>query len=365
MKSNRSVTGWSGMVPGRALRRASGIAAAFATLSLLGAAAHAAETLSVVTFGGAYENAAKKAYFEPFTAKTGVQFSTESYDGGLAKLQAMEQAKNTTWDLIDLETNDAITACDEGLLKKFDRKSLGNTSDFLPGSISDCAVAAMVWSTVFAYDTSKTKDAPTTISDFFDLKKYPGKRGLRKSPKVAMEWALIADGVAPKDVYKVLGTPAGVDRAFKKLDTIKPNIVWWEAGSQAPQLLADGAVVMTQAYNGRIDDAVHKDKKPFKVVWDAQVYDYEWWGVPTGAKNADTAAKFIVSASQPQSYADLTKYIAYAPPRKDAIPLIDKARLADLPTAPANFKRPLQIDAQFWADNADAINKRFQAWLTQ
>jgi putative spermidine/putrescine transport system substrate-binding protein len=339
--------------------------AAFAALAFTAVTTHAAETLNVVTFGGAYEAAAKKAYFEPFTQATGVNFSLESYDGGLAKLSAMEQAKNTTWDLIDLESNDAITACDEGLLKKFDKKSLGNTSDFIPGSISDCAVASMVWSTVYAYDASKLKTAPTTIGDFFDLQKFPGKRGLRKSPKGSMEWALIADGVDPKDVYKVLATPAGVDRAFKKLDTIKKNIVWWEAGAQPPQLLADGAVVMTQAYNGRIDDAVKKDKKPFKIVWDAQVYDYEWWGIPTGAKHADEAAKFIVSASQPKAYADLSKYIAYAPPRKDAIPLVDKARLADLPTAPDNFKRALQINPTFWADNADEINKRFQVWLTQ
>jgi putative spermidine/putrescine transport system substrate-binding protein len=156
-----------------------------------------------------------------------------------------------------------------------------------------------------------------------------------------------------------------VDRAFKKLDTIKQNIVWWESGAQAPQLLADGAVVMTQAYNGRISDAAKKDNKPFKTVWDAQVYDFDWWAVPTGAKHADAAAKFIVSASQPKAYADLSKYIAYAPPRKDAIALIDKQRLADLPTAPENFKRALQINANFWADNADQINKRFQVWLTQ
>jgi putative spermidine/putrescine transport system substrate-binding protein len=336
-----------------------------AALGLFAAASNAAETLSVVTFGGAYESAAKQAYFEPFTAKTGIGFVTESYDGGLAKLAAMEQAKNTTWDLIDLESNDATTACDEGLLRKFDRKTLGNTSDFLPGSISDCAVASMVWSTVYAYDASKLKTPPATINDFFDIGKFPGKRGMRKSPKVALEWALVADGVAPADVYTVLSTPAGVDRAFRKLGTIKNSIVWWESGAQAPQLLADGAVVMTMAYNGRIDDAAKKENKPFKAVWDSQVYDFEWWAVPTGAKHADDAAKFIASASQPKSYADLAKYIAYAPPRKDAIALIDKQRLADLPTAPVNFKRAIQINSTFWADNADQINKRFQVWLTQ
>ncbi|WP_414449916.1 ABC transporter substrate-binding protein [Burkholderia sp. 22PA0099] len=357
MKTTRTVV--------RSRLAATAVAAAVAVSALATVPAHAADTLSVVTFGGAYESAARHAWFEPFTAKTGTQFTTESYDGGLAKLQAMEQAKNPTWDLIDMETNDAINACDEGLLEKFDSKTIGKTSDFLPGSLRECAVAAMVWSTVYAYDTSKLKTPPTSIADFFDLTKFPGKRGLRKSPKVTLEWALIADGVAPKDVYKVLATPAGVDRAFKKLDTIKSSIVWWEAGAQAPQLLADGAVSMVQAYNGRIDSAVHQDKKPFKIVWDAQLYDYEWWAVPKGAKHAALAKQFIVFSSQPKAYADLTKYIAYAPPRKDSLPLIDKERLADMPTAPANFKRPLQIDANFWADNGDALNKRFQVWLTQ
>ncbi|WP_186092940.1 polyamine ABC transporter substrate-binding protein [Burkholderia gladioli] len=340
-------------------------AAAVAALALLPALSHAADTLSVVTFGGAYETAARQAWFEPFSAQTGAKFATESYDGGLAKLQAMEQAKNPTWDLVDMETNDAINACDEGLLEKLDPKAIGKTSDFLPGALRDCSVAAMVWSTVYAYDTTKLKTPPTTIADFFDLKKFPGKRGLRKSPKVTLEWALIADGVAPADVYKTLATPAGLDRAFRKLDTIKSSIVWWEAGAQAPQLLADGAVTMVQAYNGRIDSAVHQDKKPFRIVWDGQLYDYEWWAVPKGAKHADAAKQFIAFAAQPKAYADLTKYISYAPPRKDSLPLVAKERLADLPTAPANFKRPLQINAGFWADNGDEISKRFQVWLTK
>lgn len=340
-------------------------AAAVAALALLPALSHAADTLSVVTFGGAYETAARQAWFEPFSAQTGAKFATESYDGGLAKLQAMEQAKNPTWDLVNMETNDAINACDEGLLEKLDPKAIGKTSDFLPGALRDCSVAAMVWLTVYAYDTTKLKTPPTTIADFFDLKKFPGKRGLRKSPKVTLEWALIADGVAPADVYKTLATPAGLDRAFRKLDTIKSSIVWWEAGAQAPQLLADGAVTMVQAYNGRIDSAVHQDKKPFRIVWDGQLYDYEWWAVPKGAKHADAAKQFIAFAAQPKAYADLTKYIAYAPPRKDSLPLVAKERLADLPTAPANFKRPLQINAGFWADNGDEISKRFQVWLTK
>lgn len=324
-----------------------------------------ADTLSVVTFGGAYEAAVKQAYFTPFTEKTKHDFTFQSYSGGLAKLQAMVQAKNVTWDIVDLEASDAMRACEEGLLQRFDRKLLGDTQDFLPGTISDCAVASMVWSTVYAYDASKLSGMPTSINDFFDTQKFPGKRGLRKSAKGTLEWALMADGVTKEEVYKMLSTKAGVDRAFKKLDTIKSSIVWWDSGAQAPQLLADGAVSMVAAYNGRILDAVKQDGKPFKIVWDAQLYDVEWWGVPAGAKNSKLAAEFIAFASQPQRYADLTKYIPYAPPRKNAIPLIDAERLNDLPTAPANFNNALQIDVSFWADKGDSLGKQFQSWLTR
>lgn len=335
-----------------------------AAMAGLATSAHA-DTLSVVTFGGAYEAAVKQAYFGPFTEKTKHEFTYESYSGGLAKLQAMVQAKNVTWDIVDLEMNDAMRACDEGLLERFDTKLLGDSSDFLPGSISKCGVVSMVWATVYAYDSTKLKGNPSTIQDFFDLNKFPGKRGLRKSPKGALEWALLADGVAKEDIYQQLSTQAGVDRAFKKLDTIKSQIVWWESGAQAPQLLADGAVAMVAAYNGRISDAIKQDGKPFKMVWDGQVYDYEWWGVPKGSKNAKVAADFIAFASQPQSYANLTKYIPYAPPRTQAIPLIEKTRLEELPTAPANFKNALKVDAEFWTDKGDSLGKQFQNWLTR
>lgn len=328
------------------------------------APAHAT-TLSAVTFGGAYEAAVQQAYFTPYSQATGVKFHFEAYDGGLAKLAAMVQANNTTWDVIDLESNDAIAGCDEGLLTKLDPQLFGDTSDFIDGSISECAVASMVWSTVFAYDKSKVETAPTLISDFFDTQKIPGKRGVRKSPKGILETALMADGVAKEEVYALLGTPAGVERALKKLDGIKQDIIWWESGAQAPQLLADGAVVMTQAYNGRILDAIQKDGKPFVIVWDAQMYDFEWWGVPKGSKNAQAAAEFLAYASQPEVIAQLSRYIAYSPPRTKALEHVEPETLKHLPTAPENFGNALRVDSNFWTDNFDSINKRFQVWLTK
>ena len=334
-------------------------------LVALAAPALAADSLTVVTFGGSFESAANKAFFEPFTAKTGIHIVEEEYDGGLAKLRGMVEAGDTSWDLIDMETNDAIAGCDEGLLQKLDPKLLGDPSDFIPGAVSPCAVASMVWSTIYAYDTTRLTPAPTTIGDFFDLGKFPGKRGMRKSPKAALEWALVADGVPVGDVYEVLGTPEGLDRAFKKLSTIKSQVVWWDAGAQPAQLLADGAVSMAMAYAGRIRVAQTQDKRPFAIVWDGQVYDYEWWAIPKGARDADAAKRFIEYASGPDTIWKLSNYIAYAPPRKSAMPKVDKAVLPDLSLAPDNIKNGLRIDAQFWADNFDSINNRFTAWLSR
>jgi putative spermidine/putrescine transport system substrate-binding protein len=222
-----------------------------------------------------------------------------------------------------------------------------------------------VYGTVFGYDTSKLAEGPTTINDFFDLAKFPGKRGIQKNPTVNLEWALIADGVDAKDVYTTLSTPEGVDRAFKKLDTIKSEIVFWEAGAQAPQLLADGQVVMTSAWNGRLQTAIDVDKKPFKIVWDHQGLDWDWWAITKGTPKIEEAYRFVTFASGVGPQAEQTKYIAYGPANKDAIPGIAPATLPNLPTAPDNLKTAFNVDPQFWADHGDELKERFNAWLAK
>ena len=256
----------------------------------LGSVAANAKELTVVSWGGAYTKSQVEAYHKPFIAKTGAKINSEDYNGGIAEIKAQVEAGNVTWDIVDVELSDAIRACDEGLLETIDHASLPAgadgtpaTDDFLAGTLYDCAVANIVWSTIYAYDSSKIADGPKTMADFFDLQKFPGKRGLRKGAKVNLEFALIADGVPASEVYDVLGTPEGVDRAFAKLDTIKSEVVWWEAGAQPPQMLADGEVTMTTAYNGRIFNAVAGEGKPFEIVWDGQIYDLDLWVIPKGA----------------------------------------------------------------------------------
>ncbi len=341
-----------------------------------GSVAANADELTVVSWGGAYTKSQVEAYHKPFIAKTGHKISSEDYNGGIAEIKAQVEAGNVTWDIVDVELSDAIRACDEGLLEEIDISTLPDgadgtpaADDFLPGTVYDCAVANIVWSTIFAYDTTKISNGPTTMADFFDTAKYPGKRGLRKSPKVNLEFALIADGVAAADVYGVLATPEGVDRAFAKLDTIKGDVVWWEAGAQPPQLLADGEVAMTTAYNGRIFNAVAGEDKPFEIVWDGQIYDLDLWVIPKGAKNKDVAFEFLNFSTATEQLAAQASYISYGPARKSSAPFVGKYHNKDIdmgpqmPTAPNNLANAVQSNFEFWADNSDQLTERFNAWL--
>ncbi len=252
--------------------------------------------VTVVSWGGAYTKSQVEAYHKPFTAATGINVVSVDADNPAPMVKTQEEAGNVTIDVADVEYSDAVRLCDEGMLETigFDNLPAGADGtpaqdDFLPGSVTDCAVATIVFSTVFGYDTTKFPEGPTSMADFFDTTKFPGKRGMRKGAKANLEMALMADGVPADQVYEVLGTPEGVDRAFAKLESIKSDVIWWEAGAQAPQLLADGEVAMTTAYNGRLFSAAVDDGKPFKTVWDGQVYEYDLFVIPKGAPNKEEA----------------------------------------------------------------------------
>jgi putative spermidine/putrescine transport system substrate-binding protein len=267
-----------------------------------------------------------------------------------------------------------MKGCEEGLFEKIDASKLPPgadgtpaSKDFGPGLVLPCAVANITYANVVAYDKAKLgANAPKTLEDFFNLTKFPGKRGMRSNPSVNMEWALMADGVPVADVYKLLATPAGVDRAFKKLDTIKSSIVWWKAGAQPPQLLASGEVVMTSVYHGRIVDANQKDKKDFALVWDGQIQVPDMWAIVKGGKNVELAQEFVRFATGTQPLADQSKYIAYAPARTSSVAKIPASNpnKAWLPNA-GHAGRSMLTDAKFWTDNGDDLNKRFSAWMAK
>mgnify|MGYP001158072174 FL=1 len=339
----------------------------------------AGDALTVVSWGGAYTKSQIEAYHKPYTAKYGTKIQSEDYNGGLAEIRAQVEAGKITWDVVDLEVSDAARGCDDGLFEKISAGSLPNgangalpAKDFIPGALQECAVGTIVWSTIYAYDANKYKSKkPKTISDFFDTKKFPGKRGMRKVPKVNLEWALMADGVDGRDVYKVLATKAGQDRAFKKLDTIKDDVLWWEAGAQPPQMLADGEVVMTSAYNGRIFNAAVTEKKNFEIVWDRQLFSFDLYAIIKGTPRLKEALRYVQFSTASEQLANQARWISYGPTRKSSIKLISTHATAGIkmmphmPTAPNNFKTAVLENAEFWSDNGDELNERFNAWLAK
>ena len=248
--------------------------------------------MTVVSWGGAYQTSQQKAYTEPYAALTGTKFTwDESSNEAVAKLRAQFEAGNVTWDLVDVEGPDSQRLCDEGLAMEVDFDEVlapgadGSTptADFGDSLINECFIPQIVFSTTFGYRTDVAEwngAVPTSVCDVFDLKKFPGKRSLEKRPKKNLEWALLCDGVAKDDLYDVLSTPEGVDRALAKLATIKDKVVWWSAGAETPQLLADKEVVMGSTYNGRLFSVIEEQHQPVAMLWDYEVFDFDGWIVP-------------------------------------------------------------------------------------
>ncbi len=350
----------------------------WATTALISVAATAvsAQEVTVMSWGGAYTKSQVEAYHKPFTAETGIVVNSVDSDNPATPIKAQVEAGNVTVDVADIEYSDAIRLCDEGLLEEIDSSILPAApdgtpamDDFIEGAITDCAVANIVWSTVMAYNTETVDGTPTTIADFFDTATFPGKRGLRKSAKATLEMALMADGVPAGEVYDLMETDEGIDRAFAKLDSIKGDIVWWEAGAQPPQLLADGEVAMSTAYNGRIFNAAVGEGQPFEIVWDGQILDFDLFAIPKGAPNKEEALKFIAFSTDTQRLADQASWISYGPARKSSGAMVGlysdgKTEMAPhMPTAAANLENALVNNFEFWADRDTELNERFNAWL--
>lgn len=332
-------------------------------LSIGGAAAR---DLTVVSWGGNFQDAQRQIFFQPFSQAENRPVLDEAWDGGFGVLQSRVMAGAPVWDVVQVEAEELALGCEDGLFEPIDWSRIeGGEAAFLPAAVSECGVGAIVWSTAIAYDGDLISDGPQSWADFWDVEAFPGNRGLRRGPKYTLEFALMADGVAAGEVYDVLATEEGVDRAFAKLDELRDNIVWWEAGAQPLQLLASGEVAMTAAYNGRVTGINRAEGRNFEVVFPGSIYAIDSWVVLAGAENADAGQDFIAFASDPARMAELPEFIAYGQPRADAAALVPEEYRADLPTEPANLEDALALDVNFWVDNSEALTQRFNAWLAQ
>lgn len=336
-------------------------------------------SITAVSWGGSYGRAVDEGVNIPFTEETGIEVKVEDYNGGLAQIRAQVEIGEIHWDVVDLEMAEAVRGCDEGLLEPIEVTSLPPgpdgtpaAEDFLEGVITDCGVGSVFFSTVYAYNEENIPGTkPSTVADFFDLEAFPGRRGMRRVPQVNMELALMADGVPRDQVYATLSTPEGIDRAFAKLETIKDEVIWWEAGAQPPQMLADGEVVMSTAYNGRIFNAQVLEDQPFVIVWDGQLLAVGQFVVVAGTPRLEEAMRYLAFVTSAESMAQIGRRISYSPTRKSGMPLvtthIEKGVDMEphMPGSDANAVQALRFNWAWWADHQDEMNERFSAWLAR
>jgi len=336
---------------------------------------HAPE-LTAVSWAGPYGRAQASALFFPYAQRSGIDVRIAQYDGGLEELRAKVKSGAPDWDVVDFELPDAMAACDEGLLEPIDASSLPPgphgqppEEDFVPGALGRCWVGSVVYSQTIAYAPARFRGAkPGTLADFFDLARFPGPRALHgTSAKLNLEMALLADGVAPGDIYKVLSTPQGIARALAKLDTIRGRIVWWTRTGEPAGMLADGRAAMATILNGDIyDAAMHKNV--LGMVWDRQLYELDVFGIPKGTPKRARAMDFVRFATSAPGLAHVAEWVPYGPSRRSALALVTRnpelgtPMRPFLPTAPENFATAFAVDDSWWKTHGAEIAMRWQAW---
>lgn len=338
--------------------------------------AHAAG-LTIANFGGANANAQAVAFQRPFAQRNNVVATAVEYDGSLSTIRAMLKKGAFDWDVVEVESTDLLAGCEAGLFESVDQSTLPHAPQLLPGSVQSCGVGAFVWSTVLAYDPTRFKDAPKSWQDFWDVAKFPGKRGMRAGPRYNLEFALMADGVPRDEVYRELGTEAGLARAIKKLNALRPYIVWWTSGAQPPKRLAAGEVVMSTAFNGRIAVANREDPTSrLEIAWPGAIYELDYWVIPKGTPRKDLARQYIAYATTEDAQLAFSREIPYGPTNMNAILKYDTGRHAqststhqalvdlsmlgsELPSAPGNLRKALAFNPNFWIKHGAAIEKRF------
>src|ERR1700744_2365914 len=329
--------------------------------------------LTVMNWPGTYGRAQTNAQMHPYGAARDVDVRPAFWDGDLADVQAMVGKHQYKADVIDFELPKAVQACKDGLLEKIAPAILpagadgtAAARDFVPGSIGPCWIGSQVYSQLIAF-SPKLKRTPTTLEDFFNTRKVPGRRALsRASAKFNLELALLADGVVPGDVYKTLETPEGLDRAFAKLKALNP--IWAHDSVGALEWLKDGQAVMVTALNG--DIAGQKDLAP-GLIWDHQLYEMDVFGIPAGNPNKKRALDYIAYATGSAPLAGVAGWVPYGPARRSALPLVKlnpesgQTALAPLPTAAENFKNAFAIDEAWWLVHGPAIAARWQEFVSQ
>lgn len=307
--------------------------------------------LVVTAGGGTWEAALKKAFFEPFEQETGIKVVVVPDDR--AKLLASVKRGAPEADITNLSAGALSTWLRQQALEKvdykyFDQETLSGMQDVVK---DDYGVGSSFYSIMMAFSEAEypsSKPRPNTWAEFWDTTKYPGPRGLagcgdRLISGGTLEYASLADGVAKDELY-----PIDLDRAFKKLDELKPSVgKWWQAGGEAPQGLVDGELSMSTAFNGRLYNAF-KQQAPIGSTWNESLIEYDFWVVPKGSPNYENALKFLAFISKAKPQADYAIEFAGGPINSNAYKFIPEDLAKWLPGSPQNVDGQVYQNYRWW-----------------
>ncbi|KAA3517792.1 ABC transporter substrate-binding protein [Agrobacterium vitis] len=334
-------------------------ASAFALTGAL-AVAQAADVV-IASSGGASQKAQREALWKPAAKVLGMSFSEEtSQNWGEARAQV--DANAVVWDIVQLSLAESQLVADAGVISKLPA-DIVNKADFIPGSVNDYCVGVTVYSTVIGYATEGFGgNSPKDMKDFWDVKKFPGKRGMYRAPRGNLEAAVLALGHPRSEIYKFLSTPEGRKAAMDKIAELKPNVIWWESGAQSMQLVKDGEVPLIYGWNGRIQAAVDAGAK-YKFTFNDGLLNIDCYGIVKGSPNPENAIKFLKEISKAEYSKDLPKYISYGSPNLKASEGYDAATLSRLPSSPENVAVQYAADVNFWNTYGAELSEAFDSML--
>ncbi len=342
------------------------LASAVLGLALSMSHSASAQEVTIASWGGSYQSAQSKALFQPVAKALGITINEETYTG-IGQVRTKVAAGAVPWDIIDTGSGGGARACTEGILQPLDY-SMIDISNFVPDTTLSCCVGTIVFATVSAWNTETYgMNGPQNWADFWDVDKFPGTRSIRGKMHGMLELALMADGVAPDQVYAVLDSEAGINRALDKIRELKPHVaVWWGSGAQHAQLMKDGEVDMSTGWNGRFDVAIADGAKA-AYTYNQGLQDYDCFGIPKGAPNKDLAMKVIAEMSKGKYQANIPQYITYGPTNSTAYDTgkIDDELAQNLPSHPNNAGNLLAIDQKWYAKWEKTASEMYQDMMTE
>ncbi|MBS36605.1 MAG: spermidine/putrescine ABC transporter substrate-binding protein [Thiotrichales bacterium] len=333
--------------------------------TLLASLCCSAQGLTVTSWGGVYQHAQRRAYADAFTRSTGRAVLIEQWGGDIARIEAMLVRNHYTSNLFDAEGEIVAQGCRLGILEPIDYQNLGiPENQLIPGADMPCGVAHTSWSMMLVYDRRRFATPPENWADFWDVQRYPGRRGLSRDATPNLEIALLAAGVPTAEVYARMSTSEGIDLAFSQLDAIAEHVYWWRAGREAAQRIVDAELSMGSVWHGRALQLLDEAPKTLGLQWNQQILHFDYWVIPKGHSGKRHAYDFIRFSLGPGPQAEFTRYLEYGPTRLTALALIKPSVLERLPTADQNRPGSLVHDPEFWDNHGQHLTERFERWLS-